>query len=306
MEDDMKRLIVVTLGIFGLLIACRAVRADFEDEFPGPPLNPGWRILHQDSTHWSLTARPGYLQILTQFFANTNGTLWNTFYHRETMSGYWMASTRIVARPDSIGQAAMLYAEYDSTNTGLPNALVLFGNEGGVGVVYGAIGGGAGNYALYSDTVVYLRVRTFGNIASADYSPNGISWTTLQSGAFPSLWVSGVGAANLEAMGATSQTPPMAANFDWFHLNLFGGVESGEKGIEARGSRAIKAAPNPFASFARVPGHEGERFALYDVSGRQVGNFPGDRIGEGLSPGVYFLKSTGNTGAAPLRIVKLR
>jgi len=66
------------------------------------------------------------------------------------------------------------------------------------------------------------------------------------------------------------------------------------------------ATPNPFVSFARVPGHEAERFALYDVSGRQVGTYKGDRIGEGLAPGVYFLKGMGNAGAAPVRILKVR
>jgi hypothetical protein len=47
--------------------------------------------------------------------------------------------------------------------------------------------------------------------------------------------------------------------------------------------------PNPFTSFARVPGHETEVFVLSDVTGRQVAVCKGDRVGEGLRPGVYFL-----------------
>ena len=54
--------------------------------------------------------------------------------------------------------------------------------------------------------------------------------------------------------------------------------------------RQLKATPNPFTSFATLPGHEAERFSLYDISGRRVGIFRGDRVGEGLAPGVYFLK----------------
>jgi len=69
--------------------------------------------------------------------------------------------------------------------------------------------------------------------------------------------------------------------------------------------RGICAFPNPFTSFARIPGHSTERFALYDISGRKVGTYRGDRVGEGLAPGVYFLKSEGRD-AKPLRIVKLR
>ncbi len=63
--------------------------------------------------------------------------------------------------------------------------------------------------------------------------------------------------------------------------------------------------PNPFTSFAAIPGHSSERFALYDIAGRKVGTYKGDRIGEGLSPGVYFLKPD-RKDAKPLRIVKLR
>ena len=57
-------------------------------------------------------------------------------------------------------------------------------------------------------------------------------------------------------------------------------------------------------SFATLSGHEAERFSLYDVSGRKVGTYRGDRVGEGLAPGVYFV---GAHGRAPLlRIVKVR
>jgi len=52
-------------------------------------------------------------------------------------------------------------------------------------------------------------------------------------------------------------------------------------------------------------GHEAERFSLYDISGRKVGTYRGDRVGEGLAPGVYFLRQEGKN-AEPLRIVKIR
>jgi len=67
----------------------------------------------------------------------------------------------------------------------------------------------------------------------------------------------------------------------------------------------LSVAPNPFVSFATIPGHERESFSLYDVSGRKVGVYKGDRIGSGLSAGIYFLKPEG-IDAKPLRVVKLR
>jgi hypothetical protein len=69
--------------------------------------------------------------------------------------------------------------------------------------------------------------------------------------------------------------------------------------------RGLKVTPNPFVSFAKVPGHEAERFALYDIEGRRVGTYKGDRIGADLTPGVYFIKPL-NQDSKPLRIVKLR
>jgi hypothetical protein len=81
------------------------------------------------------------------------------------------------------------------------------------------------------------------------------------------------------------------------------GMEEGEKVWSS--AQRYKVIPNPFLSFAAVRGHEHETFLLYDISGRMVGICRGDRIGEGLSPGVYFLKPEGRS-AKPLRIVKVR
>jgi len=74
----------------------------------------------------------------------------------------------------------------------------------------------------------------------------------------------------------------------------------------ANSRTALRVQPNPFSSFAAVPGHEAERFILSDVSGRMVGICKGDRIGEGLPPGVYFLSPVKPAipRARPLRIVK--
>jgi hypothetical protein len=68
------------------------------------------------------------------------------------------------------------------------------------------------------------------------------------------------------------------------------GVETPVRQVDGSTVRPLKATPNPFTSFATLPGHEAERFSLYDISGRKVGTYRGNRIGEGLGPGVYFLK----------------
>jgi hypothetical protein len=85
---------------------------------------------------------------------------------------------------------------------------------------------------------------------------------------------------------------------------------NGNVGVEVSPSRQSRVTsygvfPNPFTSFTSVQNHEADRFALYDVSGRRVGTYRGDRIGEGLQAGVYFVRAEGG-GAKPVRIVKVR
>jgi len=44
---------------------------------------------------------------------------------------------------------------------------------------------------------------------------------------------------------------------------------------------------------------------VYDVAGQRIGTERGDRIGENLTPGVYFLKPA-NGGNKSVRLVKVR
>jgi hypothetical protein len=63
--------------------------------------------------------------------------------------------------------------------------------------------------------------------------------------------------------------------------------------------------PNPFVSYARIPGCENDDFLLYDITGRHLGIYQGNRIGADLAPGVYFLKGVSDY-SSPIRIVKLK
>ena len=87
---------------------------------------------------------------------------------------------------------------------------------------------------------------------------------------------------------------------------------TGNSGIEHKESipgnlreKTLKVEPNPFSSFAVIRGGEKESFTAYDITGKKVGIWRGDRIGEGLAPGVYFLRPTTKSDR-PIRIVKLK
>jgi hypothetical protein len=96
------------------------------------------------------------------------------------------------------------------------------------------------------------------------------------------------------------------ANDVWIFMQGGDAVEERRvRGMDGSTIKRFNAIPNPFTSFTSVPGHSSERFALYDVSGRKVGVYKGDRIGADVPPGVYFLRPIGQAGK-PLRVVKVR
>jgi len=106
------------------------------------------------------------------------------------------------------------------------------------------------------------------------------------------VWMEGVGGENTEI----------------FYKHNLGNISGAWEDLSTRPApyaTHLKVSPNPFVSFAAIPGHSSERFAIYDVSGRRVGFCKGDRVGEGLSPGVYFVRGQ-DSASAPLRIVKVR
>jgi hypothetical protein len=124
------------------------------------------------------------------------------------------------------------------------------------------------------------------------YSSSPYPCIALDGAAAHLVWMEGVGGANEEI----------------FYKRNLGNISGAWEDLPSRPvpfALQLKAAPNPFVSFAAIPGHFSERFMLYDVSGRRVGTYRGDRIGEGLSPGVYFLRTTKGSSQA-LRIVKVR
>jgi hypothetical protein len=137
------------------------------------------------------------------------------------------------------------------------------------------------------------------------------------------LWTKSFGGSGREVGYSVQQTSDrgyiIAGIYDYGGSNpqvyLIKTDSSGRVGVEDKKvspparSFPFSVRPNPFTSFASIPHHESERFDLYDISGRNVGTYRSDRIGEGLPPGVYFLRPSTLTprfSTPTLRIVKIR
>lgn len=148
-----------------------------------------------------------------------------------------------------------------------------------------------------------------GDFTTIKYDSSGVQeWTVGYNGAYSGLDIAyGIALDNSGNILVTGQSYERSdADFTTIkYRERPSGVEGNSKVNGQESEVRTKATPNPFASFATVPGHERDNFSLYDISGRMVGSYCGDRVGEGLAPGVYFLRPE-RGDARPVRIVKLR
>jgi hypothetical protein len=94
------------------------------------------------------------------------------------------------------------------------------------------------------------------------------------------------------------------SSLTYLEVRLRGHV--GMAGPRSRGPETTsRATPNPFVSFASMPGAEVRGFEVFDVSGKLVQTCTGSRIGAGLGPGVYCVRPHGSSDAGQ-RLVKAR
>jgi hypothetical protein len=251
--------------------------------------------------------------------SSDNGTTWSP----ETV----LVSTEAVTR-DLFAQGSDLHLVYDDLSTGY--GITTYRRSTDCGVTWAPIielasdttgyefnlqarvaasGSGVHVFWIFGDNntpqqpqLVYARSMDMGATWEPALHLTHYSDTLLTRKSKPQIVISG---AAVHVFFSDSR-PTTSHDHIWYMRNLTAnGVEEISGGRGPRVEVRLKTQPNPFVAFATVPGHERERFALYDVSGRKVGTYNGSRIGEGLRAGVYFLKAEGKD-AKPVRIVKLR
>jgi hypothetical protein len=111
------------------------------------------------------------------------------------------------------------------------------------------------------------------------------------------------GSGYLYLSGMSADTATFIGDYQTIKYNTGTGVDESKSGTRDR--ITLKVQPNPFISFTRIPSHEQEEFAVSDVSGRSVGMYKGEKIGENLTAGVYFIVPQ-NKELKPIRIVKIK
>jgi hypothetical protein len=165
-----------------------------------------------------------------------------------------------------------------------------------------------------SDGGFIVAATTYPRVADAD------AWLIKTDSSGDTLWTRRFGGAGIDGGHSVQQTLDGgyivagrttsygAGNDDVWLIKTdadgYAGMQEPGGGVP-KATVNMGAVPNPFVSFARVPGRETERFELYDAAGNTMGTCKGNRIGEGLPPAVYFLRPVGETGDC-LRVVKVR
>lgn len=188
--------------------------AVWTDDFQSPTLDPRWSWMREDPTHWSLTARPGHLRIITQ----TGGIYESTAKQKNLLlmpapKGDFQIVTKCTLNPTKNFQYAGLMVYQGRNNYVQINRAFTDGNSFNFDIE--ANGKPTCKRVATSTTTFYLRITKHGDTYSGDYSLDGETWTTLGEGVI-SLVDAKVGICAANNLPGKPQIP---ADFDFFRLS---------------------------------------------------------------------------------------
>lgn len=183
------------------------------DDFQGTSLDQRWSWSREDKTHWSLTARPGYLRITTQ----TGGIFGKTEKQKNVLlmlapKGDYRIVTKCTIDPKTNYQYAGLMVYQGRNNYVQINRAFTDGNSFNFDME--ADGKPVNKRVPAAATTFYLRITKLGETYTGDYSPDGETWTTVGQGA-ASLVDPRVGIC---AANNLPGKPHVPADFDFFRL----------------------------------------------------------------------------------------
>lgn len=207
----------VTLDGFGDRIN-HLVEAVWLDEFNAPLQAalqtvhaPSWIWLDEDPTHWSLTARPGFMRIITQQIT-TNQYLQpapkgnfelRAYLEFTPTENFQYGGIQVILNADNVLRIGRAYCS---------NPFCV-----GNGIYFDHIEGGSWvepNYATAAaePTATYLRLVRSGNDYTAYYSPDGMDWIEIGTHTL-GFKPEGVG---LYASNQGATLTEINADYDWF------------------------------------------------------------------------------------------
>ena len=188
------------------------------DDFSSASLDSRWSWIREDPTHWSLTARPGFLRLTTQqTFSNVNNLL-----VQNAPVGDYEILTRVIFTPTENFQIASLLAYQDDNNSlalGRAYCDVPPPTCVGNGIYFDRVEGGSlvgSNFAMTTTVQgdAYLRMLRHGNVYTGYVSTDGTNWILVGVHTV-TITPTQIGfKASNQAQGATE----IPADFDFFTL----------------------------------------------------------------------------------------
>ncbi len=148
----------------------------WSDDFSSTALQSGWSWVRQDSQHWSLTARPGYLQIRTQ--GGELGGSYNDAHNillRDAPAGDFTWQTTVDFSPQNNYQQAGLLVYQDDDN--YIKLVRVYGDAQKAEFANEQNQAYTGQTAFFSGVPSFLRIRRVGNEYIGGYSADGQTWT---------------------------------------------------------------------------------------------------------------------------------
>ena len=190
----------------------------FRDDFEGS-LAVGWQWLHEDPTHWSLTATPGHLRIIVQP-SSVNEERVRNFLVRPAPDGNFEIGTLLRFTPTSNFQfAGLLIYQAQGNAMQFGRAFAQCGSAYCVGNAiyfdsYQAFKFDPTNFATQVDnpSVAYLRLSREGTNYTAYYSSDGNNWNTIGQ------HTSSITPTYVGLIAAQAQPQEVPADFDYFTI----------------------------------------------------------------------------------------
>lgn len=193
----------------------------YNDEFNSSTLDPKWSWVRENATHWSLTASPGNLRIVTQVGdIPERGTGWarNILLQAPPAGNFEMVTKVNFAPTVNYHQAGLIVYKSDAAFL----RLIRLAMDGGQLISFAAATQGWGDFifttAPFTGTTNHLKIRRIGTTFSGYFSPDGITWTLLGIFDLPALSNFKIGLAAFN--GWPTGTPEINAEFDYFRVFL--------------------------------------------------------------------------------------
>ena len=187
----------------------------FRDDFDGS-IGPGWQWLNENKKMWSITNKPGWLEIIAG-----KGTVFSrNLLFRPIPEGNFELETKMIFEPVANFQDAGLIIYYNTSN------YILFGRaycnrrpacvDDGLYMdmsISGKLTGGNFSIPAPGTDTIFLRLRREGDTYTSYYSEDGSQWTKIGTHT-STMKPNSVG---LEAGQPMSSSLP--AQFDYFVIN---------------------------------------------------------------------------------------